>query len=128
MKAGETLPKDKNSMNAPTNCKCMTPPLDYRDFEIDSISNSFGEDQHGGEIAVERCLHCGTTWLRYFVEYPAFTSSGRWCRGVVTDQELAGLTSANALGFLERLPWYLYGGSFFRSTGKVGKGPFRVSP
>lgn len=113
-------------MTERTACKCMTPPLDYRDFETHSASDQFSDDRYGGEITVEACKHCGMNWLRYFVEYPAFTSSGRWCRGIVTDDELSKLTTDNALSFLESLPWYLYGGSYFETTGKLGKGPFHA--
>ncbi len=109
-----------------TACKCMTPPLDYRDFEVNPASDQFSDDRYGGEITVETCKHCGTHWLHYFVEYPAFTSSGRWCRGVVTDGELSKLTTDNALSFLESLPWYLYGGSYFDTPGTLGKGPFHA--
>lgn len=105
-----------------TDCVCMNPPLHYEDFEIDPASDTFRDDANGGEITVEKCRHCGTKWLRYFVEYPAFTSSGRWCRGVVTDEELAQLTTETVLPFLGDLPWHLYGGSYFKTTGKVGKG------
>lgn len=113
-------------MTLRTDCKCMHPPLDYRDYDLDPASDIFGDDRNGGEITVEKCKHCSTKWLRYFVEYPAFTASGRWCRGVVTDSELADLTTENALSFLEQRPWYLYGGSYFDSTGKLGNGAFKA--
>lgn len=109
-----------------TACTCMNPPLDYRDFESHPASDQFSEDRYGAEITVETCKHCGTHWLCYFVEYPAFTSSGRWCRGVVTDYEISKLTTDNALSLLEILPWYLYGGSYFGTTGKQGSGPFHA--
>lgn len=92
-----------------TDCVCMNPPLHYDDFEIDPVSDSFHEDANGGEITVEKCRHCGTKWLCYFVEYPAFTSSGRWCRGVVTDDELSRLGTEMVLSCLGGLPWHLYG-------------------
>ena len=43
-------------------------------------------------------------------------------RGVVTDEELAQLTTETVLRFLGDLPWHLYGGSYFKTAGKVGKG------
>ena len=103
----------------------MHPPIDYRDYDRDMAASHFEDDQNGGEITVEKCKHCSTKWLRYFVEYPSVTSSGRWCRGVVTDAELAGLNTKNALSFLEQLPWYLYGGSHFDSKGALGRGVFK---
>lgn len=105
-------------------CKCMNPPLDYRDFEDDPTSPSFADDRWGGEVTVERCRHCGTKWLQYFIERPAFTSSGRWCRAPVTDGDLQGLTSDEVLALISKRPRYLYGGSYFRSTGKLGTTTF----
>ena len=108
-----------------TACVCMHPPLHHEDFELDPLSDTFSDDADGGEITVETCRHCGTKWLRYFIEHPAFPSSGRWWRGVVTDTELSGLTTNTVLDFLGRLPWHLYGGSYFGTPGMVGKGqPF----
>lgn len=40
----------------------------------------------------------------------------------MTDEELAQLTTETVLRFLGDLPWHLYGGSYFKTTGKVGKG------
>lgn len=105
-------------------CKCMTPPLSYLDFEDAPGVPSFRDDKWGGEVSVERCKHCGTHWLQYFIEYPAFTSSGRWCRAPVTEDDLRELTSDAVLGFVAHRPRYLYGGSYFNSTGKVGTTAF----
>lgn len=113
-------------MRERTNCVCMHPPLHFEDFDVQPLACSGEEPPHGGEVSVETCRHCGTKWLKYFVEYPAFTASGRWCRGAVTNEELAYLSPASSLSFLEGLPWYLYGGSFFKSTGMVGRGRFHA--
>lgn len=113
-------------MTERTNCVCMSPPVQYKAFEVDP--QRFAEDQHGGEISVQRCKHCSTKWLVYFVEYPSFTASGRWCRGPIHDSELEQINSDNALAFLEQLPWYIYGGSYYKSTGQIGKGHFTVAP
>lgn len=102
----------------------MTLPLDYRDFERDSTVEDFPDDRWGGEITVERCRRCGTLWLRYFIEHPNFTASGRWCRAPVTGQDLRTLTSDSVLAYLATQPFYIYGGSFFGSTGEVGYKPF----
>lgn len=102
------------------------PPLDYRDFDMDPGTSRFQDDQQGGEITVEVCKHCGTKWLRCIVKYPAFTASGGWCRGLVSEGELSRITTSNARGFLEQLPWYIYGGSYFNSAGKQGQGTFNA--
>lgn len=110
-------------MEATQSCKCMTPPLHYQDVEQDAAGDLFQEDRWGGEITVERCKSCGTKWIRYFIEYPAFTSSGRWCRAPVTDEVLRNLSADEVLAYIVNQPLYLYGGSFFGSSGKVGTRP-----
>lgn len=102
----------------------MALPLDYRVFESANDLKQFGPDRWYGEITVERCKQCGTLWLRYFIEYEAFTSSGRWCRAQVTEHELVNLTADDVLSHISSQPWYLYGGSFFKSAGQVGTKPF----
>ncbi|KFF74368.1 hypothetical protein HX13_09300 [Chryseobacterium sp. P1-3] len=36
------------------------------------------------------------------------------------------ITPENAVEFLESLEWYVYGGSFFDSTGTIGKGALQL--
>jgi hypothetical protein len=106
-------------------CRCMNPPLDFRDYDTESL----GVDETNGrfgEVEVETCKACGARWLRYFVEYEAFSGSGRWYRGLVSPDVLSGLTPSQAPAVLEGLPWYFYGGSYFGTTGSKGSGPVRL--
>jgi hypothetical protein len=98
-------------------CRCVTRPFDHRDY----VQEDMGVDHdHGrfGDVAIERCKHCGRPWLHYHYEIEAFTASGRWYRGLLTPEQAARVTHANALEILAELPWYLYGGSYFDTTGK----------
>ncbi|MFL5539828.1 MAG: hypothetical protein ACJ8J0_12585 [Longimicrobiaceae bacterium] len=98
-------------------CRCMTPPPDHRDY----VREELGVDEGGGryaDVAIERCKYCGRPWLRYHYEIEAFTGSGRWYRGLVTPEQAARATPHNALEILASLPWHLYGGSYFETTGK----------
>ncbi|BAP32005.1 uncharacterized protein CHSO_2968 [Chryseobacterium sp. StRB126] len=36
------------------------------------------------------------------------------------------ITPENAVEFLENLEWYVYGGSFFETTGAIGQGKLNV--
>jgi hypothetical protein len=101
----------------PAECRCATPPLDHRDYErkelgVDSARGRFGD------VAIERCRHCGQAWLHYHYEMEAFSRSGRWYRGLLTPEQAARATAGNALEILAELPWHLYGGSFFDTTGR----------
>jgi hypothetical protein len=103
----------------------MTPPFHCADFDSESI----GVDETNcrfGEVSVETCKTCGSKWLRYLVEYEAFTGSGRWYRGLASPEMLQSLTPERAVAALAGLPWYFYGGSYFKSTGQRGVGPLSV--
>ena len=98
-------------------CRCMTPPFDHRDF----VREELGVDEARGrfaDVAIERCIRCGRAWLRYQYEIEAFSGSGRWYRGLLTPEQVARVTPANALEILAELPWHLYGGSYFGTTGR----------
>ncbi len=108
-----------------TECRCMTPPFDFRDYDIESL----GIDETNGrfgDVTVETCKRCGAQWLRYFVEYEGMPSSGRWYRGLVSPEMLSGLTPDQAPAVLAGLPWYFYGGSYFETSGQKGCGPLFV--
>jgi hypothetical protein len=106
-------------------CRCFKPPLLHSDFS----SEYLGVDATNGrfaDVSIETCIHCGRRWLKYAVEFEAFSRSGRWYRGVVTDQELKGMTPGKAVACLEGLDWFIFGGSYFSSSGMFGKGKLQV--
>lgn len=99
-----------------SNCRCELPPLDYRDF----ASTFVGVDEtkgRFGEVTLERCRQCGRVWLRYEVEYEAFPQSGRWYRGLITEEQAEAVTPENAVEILQSLEGHLYGGPYFRHAG-----------
>lgn len=106
-------------------CRCMTPPFHYLDYETAELGIDMTKNR-GGEVTVETCKACGSKWLRYFVEYEAFSESGRWYRGLVTPEQLESLTPERAPELLAGLPWYFYGGSYYRTLGRKSYGPIRV--
>ncbi len=111
---------------AHTSCACMIPPFQHSDFE----STPIGVDQtHGryGEVSLKRCKSCGQWWLHYLFELEAFTESGRWFRGMISEEEAKKITPEAAIPFLENMDWYFYGGSYFRTTGKKRSGDISSS-
>jgi hypothetical protein len=107
-------------------CKCMTPPFHYLDYETESI----GVDETNGrfgEVTIETCRSCGSKWLRYFVEFESFSESGRWYRGLVSPEVIATITPETALEAINSLPWHFYGGSYFRTTGARSAGSGSIS-
>ena len=103
-------------------CICLDLPLPFDHYEevrfigIDEILGRFGQ------VTLKRCRHCQRYWLHYFVEYEAFSKSGRYYMGLITPETAETLTPETAVDYLENLDWYLYGGSYFgrmgRSTGQ----------
>ncbi len=105
----------------------MKPPFHHTHFDSEVI----GVDKTNGrfgEVSVETCKKCGSTWLRYFVDHEAFTASGRWYRGLVSREMLRSLTPEGAVEALAGLPWHFYGGSYFQTTGRKGVGPIFIDP
>ncbi len=107
-----------------TECKCMEPthrgPFDSMYVGTDETHGRFGE------VSIKTCKLCGNKWLYYFVEYEAFTASGRWYMGLVSEEVARTVTPETAVSVLESLEWRISGGSYFRSTGRKGAGPIRV--
>ena len=102
-------------------CRCMTPPFYYQDFETASLGVDMTNGRYG-EVTVETCRACGSKWLRYFVEWEWLSESGRWYRGPVTPEMVESLKPEQAPELLSSMPWYFYGGSYFRTTGRKGSG------
>jgi len=103
---------------------CSNPPFYFDDFQIIPI----GIDETNGrfgEVSIHICKSCQSKWLRYFVEYEAFSESGRWYRGLISDEVANTVTPENAVEILEGLDWYYRGGSYFKTDGQKGSG--RVS-
>lgn len=106
-----------------SNCRCYNPPFNYLDY----IDTPVGIDlPRYGEVKISTCKLCGTMWLHYFVEYEAFTASGRWFRGLLLKMDVAKITPGNAIAYLEALPWYFAGGCYFDSTGFRTHGKIRA--
>ena len=105
-----------------TECRCMTPPFNYQDFETMPLGVDMTKGRYG-DVTVETCRACGSLWLRYFIEWEWLSESGHWYRGPVTREMIESLKPEDAPGLLASLPWYFYGGSYFRTLGRKGSGP-----
>jgi hypothetical protein len=75
------------------------------------------------DVEIKACVTCGQLWLRYFVEYEAFTTSGRWARGMIDETTAKSIKPEAAPDFLASQPAYLFGGSYFDGKSGVRAGP-----
>jgi hypothetical protein len=97
-------------------CHCMMPPFDRRDF----ASRPVGVDETAGrfaEVSIETCPACGRHWLHYLVEYEGISRSGRWYRGLISEEVARTVRPEIALEVLQDLAWRFAGGSYFASAG-----------
>ena len=88
---------------------------------IDETKSRFGEVRD--EIRKKR----KRKWLGAFVESEDFTESGRWYRGLVSDEVANSVMPGTAVGTLKSLGWYFMGGSYCRTTGPKSPGPVSIN-
>ncbi|MDR2238041.1 MAG: hypothetical protein LBE92_18110 [Chryseobacterium sp.] len=106
-------------------CACEKPDHHYTEYR----SSELGTDQtngRNGEVTIQQCKLCQRIWIHYFVEYEHHSKSGRWYKGIVSKKDRLQITPENAVEYLESLDWYVYGGSFFESTGTFGQGKLNI--
>jgi hypothetical protein len=95
-------------------CRCLLQPR--RDL---ALVEYLGMDSVYAEVSILVCPDCGRRWLRYFYELEAFSRSGRWYLGLLSDAAETRLDVHNAREILAQLAWYFYGGSYY--GGRSGK-------
>ncbi len=89
-------------------CKCKKLPFHYLDYEVVSI----GENSLG-EASIETCKACGTAWLKFLIEEPHYSNSGRWWRTEIVPSKISGLTIEKAKEYIEEQEECFAGGSFY---------------
>lgn len=109
--------------DAMPSCACEVPPFYVGDYQEESLGD---DDALGGEVSLQTCKTCGTSWLKYLLESPHHSRSSRWWRVRVPAERKAQLTAQNARDFIERQAEGFQGGSLFDSTGMPVKGPMRI--
>lgn len=105
-----------------TGCICENLPPQHDNYTAISY---LGQDLTNGrfaDVTIQECKFCKRKWLKYFVEFEYRSNSGRFYMGIADDKELQKITPENSISYIENLEWYIYGGSYFSTTGKFGKG------
>jgi hypothetical protein len=99
--------------------------LSYQDFN----SSFLGVDETNGRfstVTIETCKHCKTKWVNYLVEIESFSNSSKWYRGILSKDFENIIRPENVIKYLEKLEFYLFGGSYFNSTGQYGSGIIHI--
>jgi hypothetical protein len=107
-----------------TPCPCESPTAS-RDLLMGLRSGVDETDGRYADVTVYRCRACGQHWVHYRVEYEAFSKSGRWARGKISDEAAGTMMPEEAADHIMQQPWYIAGGSYFDSTGFVKRGWMR---
>jgi hypothetical protein len=106
-------------------CACLTSGPRHPDIGEQRQIGVDPTDGRYADVALLRCARCGRLWLRYHVEYEAFSGSGRWAVAPIAEDEAAMIRPETAAAYLDSQEWYVYGGSSWGHGGKRGRGPLR---
>ena len=110
-----------------TGCICEQGSARFAQFDAKPVGCDETEGRFA-DVTLNRCRTCDRLWLSYLVEYAAFSRSGRWARGLISEETAAGMTPERAVDHLNGLEWYLYGGSYFDGIPGRRSGPMRWGP
>jgi hypothetical protein len=103
-------------------CECMESGKGVKAERYVGVDDTQGRF---ADVELGRCVACRALWLRYFVEYEAFTASGRWAMCPVKPELADSITPENAPAFLDAAPWHVFGGSYYGHAGRRGAGLLR---
>ena len=106
----------------PTGCLCERADAWFTQFDARPVGCDETEGRYA-DVELWRCRTCRRLWLRYLVEYESFGRSGRWARGLISEEVAATMTPERAVDHLNGLGWYLYGGSYFNGVTGRRSGP-----
>jgi hypothetical protein len=104
-------------------CKCQSPPFCFSDYSV----KQFGEDSTGANVSIETCLHCGRKWLKYIIEEPHYSQSGRWWRVLIATETVPSVSAHAARSYIEAQTEVFRGGSYFRTSGEKILGPLHIA-
>lgn len=106
-------------------CSCEKPTSNYTEYRSSGLSTDHTNGRYA-EVSIQQCKLCQRIWIHYLVEFEHYSKSGRWYKGIVSKKDRPNITPENAVEYLESLEWYVFGGSYFESTGEFGRGKLQV--
>jgi len=102
-------------------CFCMKRE-NFKDFN----TNFIGIDDNYGEVYILTCKYCRKLWLKYYTVNENCSESGRWFRGIISQEIANNIEISNTLKILENLDWYIYGGSYYKKNFGISKGCINI--
>lgn len=105
-----------------TLCQCFVPSTTVAWTDQAEI----GVTDRYWELSRMRCSKCGTPWLSAFLEFEAFSRSGRHYRAPTNDAALEAITPEIALHIIRDATFRIAGGSRFDGVERVVNGPGKL--
>jgi hypothetical protein len=99
-------------------CICVRPPLSYMNFIVCYLGMDCNHGRYGA-VSIRKCIHCNRKWIFYEMEDESISASGRWYTGIIEKKNFYWIRDYNAWSYLKEIPWYIYGGSYYNSAGKL---------
>ncbi|OBW41182.1 hypothetical protein AB670_02404 [Chryseobacterium sp. MOF25P] len=100
-------------------CACEKHDLIESEYRTSIVGTDF-TDGKNAEVSIIQCRLCQRIWLKYTLE------SDRWYKGIIAKKEVIGMKPENAIEYLENLPWYICGGSYFGNKEVFGEGELNL--
>ncbi|WP_186138312.1 hypothetical protein [Burkholderia gladioli] len=114
------LPERAIAEHLAQSCDCFDPSAEPQ--WIDRAPIGMTDDQW--ELSRMRCARCGTPWVRGYLEFEAFSRSGRHYRAPATDATLQGISGPDdALHLIVDASFRIAGGSRFGGEDFMSPGP-----
>lgn len=106
-------------------CACEKHDLSVSEYRTSIVGTDSTNDVNA-EVSIIQCRLCQRIWLKYTVESQTAPELSRWFKGIIAKKEVAEMKSENALEYLENLPWYICGGSYFGNKEVFGEGKLNL--
>ncbi|MCD1116925.1 hypothetical protein [Chryseobacterium turcicum] len=102
--------------------KAVLTPSEYRSSEV-------GKDKTNGrnaDVEIIQCRLCQRIWINYVIESAENSESKNWYKGIVAKKDVTQVTPENAIEYIEKQEWYIYGGSDFENPESFGQGKLNL--
>lgn len=106
-------------------CTCEKHDLIESEYRTSIVGTDF-TDGKNAEVSIIQCRLCQRIWLKYTVESQTSPELNRWYKGIIAKKEVIGMKPENAIKYLENLPWYICGGSYFGNKEVFGEGKLNL--
>lgn len=106
-------------------CACEKHDLSESEYRTSIVGTDL-TDGRNAEVSIIQCKLCQRIWINYAVESENSPELSRWFKGIIAKKEVAEMKPEQAVEYLEKLQWYICGGSFFGNKEVFGEGKLNL--